>query len=200
MKCPRSDEDNPGSSRASSMPRWTSSAATPSDPRPARRHRRGPERLPNGPVGTKVVDEVRRRVQQDARGHCRHKDDPLFKALGLLLHRIENPTDANSPASTPAWPPATPTARSCRVAVLPAAALDLPFLPPKGAGSPWTPSPPSRPARSSRSPDSAGPSMPSVVLPDVAEGLLKDVVVADLELDVERLAKGLSDLLVATDG
>src|SRR5680860_429140 len=39
-----------------------------------------------------------------------------------------------------------------------------------------------------------------VVLPDVAKRLLKDVVVADLELDIEGLAEGLSDLLIAADG
>ena len=39
-----------------------------------------------------------------------------------------------------------------------------------------------------------------VVLPNIAEGLLEDVVIADLELDVERLAKRLADLLVTADG
>src|SRR2546421_10967061 len=40
---------------------------------------------------------------------------------------------------------------------------------------------------------------PSVVLPDVPERLLKHVVVADLELDVQRRPERLADLLVATD-
>src|ERR1700722_12742620 len=39
----------------------------------------------------------------------------------------------------------------------------------------------------------------SVVLADVAERLFKHVAVADLELHVERPAKGLSDFLVAPD-
>src|SRR5262249_29383091 len=39
----------------------------------------------------------------------------------------------------------------------------------------------------------------SVVLPDVTEGLLKHVVVADLELDVQRVPERLADLLVTTD-
>src|SRR5690606_2601329 len=38
-----------------------------------------------------------------------------------------------------------------------------------------------------------------VVLSDVTEGLLEDIVVADLELDVEGLPQSLADLLVAAD-
>jgi transposase len=43
-------------------------------------------------LGTKVVDEVRRRVQQDTLGHRGHKHDPLYAIRGLLRHGIENLT------------------------------------------------------------------------------------------------------------
>ena len=41
-------------------------------------------------LGTAVVDEVRRRVQQDTLGHRGHKDDPLCKIRGLLRHGVEH--------------------------------------------------------------------------------------------------------------
>ena len=41
-------------------------------------------------LGTQVVDEVRRRVQQDTVGHRGHKDDPLYKVRGLLRHGAEH--------------------------------------------------------------------------------------------------------------
>ncbi|MDT0264075.1 transposase [Jatrophihabitans lederbergiae] len=41
-------------------------------------------------LGTQVVDEVRRRVQQDTVGHRGLKDDPLYKIRGLLRHGQEN--------------------------------------------------------------------------------------------------------------
>jgi len=41
-------------------------------------------------LGTQVVDEVRRRVQQDTTGHRGLKDDPLYKIRGLLRHGSEN--------------------------------------------------------------------------------------------------------------
>ena len=44
-------------------------------------------------LGTQVVDEVRRRVQQDTVGHRGHKDDPLRKIRGLLRHGVEHLTD-----------------------------------------------------------------------------------------------------------
>jgi len=37
-------------------------------------------------LGTQVVDEVRRRVQQHTVGHRGHKHDPLYKIRGLLRH------------------------------------------------------------------------------------------------------------------
>src|SRR5215213_8652866 len=44
-------------------------------------------------LGTQVVDEVRRRVQQDTVGHRGHKDDPLYKIRGLLRCGREHLTD-----------------------------------------------------------------------------------------------------------
>lgn len=44
-------------------------------------------------LGTQVVDEVRRRVQQDTLGHRGLKDDPLYKIRGLLRHGAEHLTD-----------------------------------------------------------------------------------------------------------
>jgi transposase len=43
-------------------------------------------------LGTQVVDEVRRRVQQDTLGHRGHKHDPLYKIRGLLRHGAEHLT------------------------------------------------------------------------------------------------------------
>ena len=43
-------------------------------------------------LGTQVVDEVRRRVQQDTLGRRGHKHDPLYKIRGLLRHGIEHLT------------------------------------------------------------------------------------------------------------
>ena len=44
-------------------------------------------------LGTQVVDEVRRRVQQDTLGRRGHKDDPLYKIRGLLRHGGEHLTE-----------------------------------------------------------------------------------------------------------
>jgi transposase len=41
-------------------------------------------------LGTQVVDEVRRRVQQHQLGRRGHKDDPLYKIRGLLRHGVEH--------------------------------------------------------------------------------------------------------------
>jgi transposase len=41
-------------------------------------------------LGTQVVDEVRRRVQQDTLGRRGHKDDPLYKIRGLLRRGREH--------------------------------------------------------------------------------------------------------------
>ena len=44
-------------------------------------------------LGTQVVDEVRRGVQQDTLDHRGHKDDPLHKIRGLLRYGIEHLTE-----------------------------------------------------------------------------------------------------------
>jgi transposase len=44
-------------------------------------------------LGTQVLDEVRRRVQQDTLGRRGHKHDPLYKIRGLLRHGVEHLTD-----------------------------------------------------------------------------------------------------------
>ena len=44
-------------------------------------------------LGTNVVDEVRRRVQQDTLGRRGHKNDPLYKIRGLLRRGQEHLTD-----------------------------------------------------------------------------------------------------------
>ena len=41
-------------------------------------------------LGTQVVDEVRRRVQQEQIGHRGHKDDPLYQIRGILRHGVEH--------------------------------------------------------------------------------------------------------------
>jgi transposase len=41
-------------------------------------------------LGTQVVDEVRRRVQQEQLGRRGHKHDPLYKIRGLLRHGLEH--------------------------------------------------------------------------------------------------------------
>ena len=43
-------------------------------------------------LGTQIVDEVRRRVQQDTLGHRGLKDDPLYRIRGLLRHGVEHLT------------------------------------------------------------------------------------------------------------
>ena len=43
-------------------------------------------------LGTQVVDEVRRRVQQEQLGRRGHRDDPLYKIRGLLRHGHEHLT------------------------------------------------------------------------------------------------------------
>jgi transposase len=44
-------------------------------------------------LGTAVVDDVRRRVQQDTLGHRGHKDDPLYQIRGLLRRGAEHLSD-----------------------------------------------------------------------------------------------------------
>ncbi len=62
-------------------------------------------------LGTQLVDEVRRRVQQDTTlRRCGHRDDPLYKIRGLLRHGAENLNarhiarlDAGLTAGDPTW-------------------------------------------------------------------------------------------------
>ncbi len=61
-------------------------------------------------LGTAVVDEVRRRVQQHTLGHRGHKHDPLYAIRGLLRHGAEHLTprqvarlDAGLVAGDPTW-------------------------------------------------------------------------------------------------
>src|SRR5215208_2041585 len=44
-------------------------------------------------LATQVLDEVRRRVQQDTVGHRGHKHDPLYQIRGLLRHGVEHLSD-----------------------------------------------------------------------------------------------------------
>jgi transposase len=44
-------------------------------------------------LGNQVLDEVRRRVQQDQLGHRGHKDDPLFEVRRLLRRGADTLTD-----------------------------------------------------------------------------------------------------------
>jgi transposase len=44
-------------------------------------------------LGTQVVDEVRRRVQQDTLGRRGHKHDPLYQIRGLLRLGVEHLTE-----------------------------------------------------------------------------------------------------------
>jgi transposase len=51
-------------------------------------------------LGTAVVDDVRRRVQQDTLGHRGHKDDPPYRIRGLLRRGVEHLSGASSTSST----------------------------------------------------------------------------------------------------
>ena len=62
---------------------------------PGKRNGRKPRhRAPGRPhLGTQVVDEVRRRVQQDTLDRRGHRDDPLYKIRGLLRRGREHLSD-----------------------------------------------------------------------------------------------------------
>jgi transposase len=62
-------------------------------------------------LGTQVVDEVRRRVQQDTLGRRGHKHDPLYKIRGLLRHGWNTSPRSSRPRSTIAWTRATQATR-----------------------------------------------------------------------------------------
>jgi transposase len=64
-------------------------------------------------LGTQVVDEVRRRVQQETTGHRGLKHDPLYGIRGLLRHGAENLSPRQqAPVSRPGCGSATRTANS----------------------------------------------------------------------------------------
>jgi transposase len=42
-------------------------------------------------LATQIVDEVRRRVQQDTTGHRRHRDDPLYRIRNIPARRRGEP-------------------------------------------------------------------------------------------------------------
>ena len=78
-------------------------------------------------LGTQVVDEVRRRVQQDTLGRRGHKDDPLYKIRGLLRHGVENLTEKQRAKISHCLDAGDPRNEvNFGLAVLPAAPLDLP--------------------------------------------------------------------------
>ncbi len=61
-------------------------------------------------LGSQMLDEVRRRVQQDTLGHRGHKNDPLYRIRNLLRHGAEHLTarqvarlDAALAAGDPDW-------------------------------------------------------------------------------------------------
>ena len=113
-------------------------------------------------LGTQVVDEVRRRVQQDTLGRRGHKHDPLYKIRGLLRHGVEHLTETPAGQAQPLPRRRRPRRRGQRgLAVLPAAPLHLPRHPGEGPrdrrARSSTASPP---ARSPRSPGSAAPCAP----------------------------------------
>ena len=107
-------------------------------------------------LGTQVVDEVRRRVQQDTLGRRGHKDDPLYKIRGLLRHGVEHLTERQQAKLSHCLDAGDPRRRGERgLAVLPAAPLDLPRRAGQGPRDrrqgarqlPQLPDPRGRPAR-----------------------------------------------------
>ena len=54
-------------------------------------------------LGTKMVDDVRRRVQQDIHGHRGRKNDPLYRVRNILRAGAENLTDRQRARLEQAW-------------------------------------------------------------------------------------------------
>ena len=54
-------------------------------------------------LATQVVDEVRRRVQQDIHGHRGRKDDPLYRIRNILRAGEEHLTDRQRARLDAAW-------------------------------------------------------------------------------------------------
>lgn len=62
-------------------------------------------------LATQVVDEVRRRVQQDIHGHRGRKDDPLYRIRNILRAGEEHLTDRQKPGWTRRGPPTSATSK-----------------------------------------------------------------------------------------
>jgi transposase len=62
-------------------------------------------------LATQVVDEVRRRVQQDTLGHRGHKNDPLYQIRGLLRHGVEHLSDRQQAKLTRCFEAGDPDAK-----------------------------------------------------------------------------------------
>jgi hypothetical protein len=74
-----------------------------------------------------VVDEVRRRVQQDTLGRRGQKNDPLYKIRGLLRHGVEHLSDRQQAKLTRCFEAGDPDGEvDLGLAVLPAAPLHPP--------------------------------------------------------------------------
>ena len=54
-------------------------------------------------LATQVVDDVRRRVQQDTHGHRGRRDDPLYRIRNILRAGVENLTDRQRDRLTTAF-------------------------------------------------------------------------------------------------
>ena len=112
-------------------------------------------------LGTQVVDEVRRRVQQDTLGRRGHKDDPLYRIRGLLRRGREHLTDqqiARLDTCLRRRRPGLGGQPGLARATSSSARSTRPRDPAEGRQrSPSRSSPRSPPARSPRSPASAGP-------------------------------------------
>jgi transposase len=52
-------------------------------------------------LATAVVDDVRRRVQQETTGHRGRRDDPLYRVRNILRACQKHPSDRQQATSTP---------------------------------------------------------------------------------------------------
>ncbi|NII67639.1 hypothetical protein FHR89_002738 [Cellulomonas uda] len=110
-------------------------------------------------LGTQVVDEVRRRVQQDTTGHRGRKGDPLFGIQTILRAGAENLTDRQLARLENAIEPTRPTTRSTSPGAAPKTSERPtgPSRPTRAAPARRRSWPRSTPARSPRSPAWDGP-------------------------------------------
>jgi hypothetical protein len=98
-------------------------------------------------LGTQVVDEVRRRVQQDTLGCRGHKHDPLYQIRGLLRHAASTLATRAKKSTSPGS-----ATRSCGPSTTPPRRKAA-----RSRSRSWTAS---TPAPSPRSPGSDAPSAP----------------------------------------